>query len=60
MQVKGEGTSSKSIQASLGSPMEARAEPVSRVGQTDPATSFPVGAKTRPMTRFVNKQGPSI
>ena len=35
------------------------AEPESRPSQEDLTTPFPIGAKTRPMTRFASKQGPS-
>ena len=30
-------------------------EPESGLGHEDPATLFPMGAKTRPMTRFSSK-----
>ena len=54
-----EGTSLEPIQASLGSLAETRAEPVNLASQTDPTTSFLVGAKIGPMTRSASKQGPS-
>ena len=36
------------------------ADPESEAGQEDPVTLFLVGAKTRSMTRFASKQGPSM
>ena len=58
MQIGGEGTSSESIQAEK-SPARERAESVTGPSQEDLVIPFLVGAKTRPMTRFANKQGPS-
>ena len=55
---RGKGTSLESIQAK-GSPVR-EAEPITDSNQEDPVIPFPVGAKTRPMTRSANKQGPSI
>ena len=37
-----------------------RAEPEREASQEDPVTPFPVGTKTRPMTRSATKQGPPI
>ena len=58
MQTKGEGTSSEPIQAE-GSSIGERAKLVTKLSQEDLITSFSVEAKTRPMTRSANKQGPS-
>ena len=55
VQTKGEGTSSEPVQAYLGSLVEVRTGPVSRVCQVDLATPFLIGAKTKPMTRCARK-----
>ena len=58
VQIKVEGTSSEPIL------VEDQAEVVgadleSEASQEDPVIPFPIGAKTRPMTRSVSKKGPS-
>ena len=53
----GEGMSLEPIQAKK-SPAEVRAESGSGPGQEDPITPFPMGAKTRPMTKSASKEGP--
>ena len=36
-----------------------REEPEREAGEVNPVTPYPVGAKTRPLTRSATKQGPS-
>ena len=58
MQIIWEGTSLEPIQVG-DQPTEVGVEPESGLGQDDPAISFLVGAKSRPMTRSASKQGSS-
>ena len=43
----------------LGSPTEAKTEPMSGADHADLVIPFPIGAKTRPMTKSASKEGPS-
>ena len=58
VKIRWEGTSSEPIQVE-DQPARLGAELESGPGQEDPATPFPIGAKTRPITRSASKQGPS-
>ena len=58
MKMGWEETNSEPIQVE-DQPAGPGAELKSEPGHKDPATPFLVGAKTRPMTRSANKQGPS-
>ena len=57
VQIGIEGTSSEPIQVE-DQPEVVGADPESEAGQEDLVTPFPVGAKTRPITRSASKQGP--
>ena len=59
MQTRGEETSLELLQVDSRSPIEAGMGSVSGANQADPATSFPVGAKIRPIIRSPSKEGPS-
>ena len=58
VQIGWEGTSLELIQVE-DQPAEEGAESESGLSQEDPAILFPIGVKTRPMTRSASKQGPS-
>ena len=58
VQIRVKGTSSQPIQIE-DQPEVVGADPESEAGQEDPVTPFPVGAKTKPMTRSASKQWPS-
>ena len=54
MQIGVKGTSSEPIPVE-DQPEVVGADPESEAGQEDPVIPFPVGAKTRPMTRSASK-----
>ena len=58
VQIRWEGTSSEPTQVE-DQPAEVGAESERGPGHEDPVTPFLIGAKTKPMTRFASKQGPS-
>ena len=56
VQIGVKGTSSEPIQVE-DQPEVVGADPEGEAGQEDLVTPFPVGAKTKPMTRSASKQG---